>query len=118
MSSSKFGGFIILGALVGAAVSMFDRSTREQLTKKSKELASEIKYYSKNREILKLKLQDKTLKIQTIYEQLADDAAYLRARVEELKVLTPQVKELVMDTKDAFVESKDEYKAIVGESSI
>ncbi|WP_318616483.1 YtxH domain-containing protein [Sporosarcina sp. YIM B06819] len=116
MSNSKFGKFIILGALVGAVASMFDRSTREQVTIKSKGLVSEIAFYSKNPDILKFKVQEKTDKYQSLYEQLAGDAAYIKAQVEELKTLTPQVKELVMDTKETFIESKDEYKAIVNEA--
>lgn len=115
MSSSKFGKFIILGALVGAVASMFDKSTREQLTKTSKKFAAEINFYTKNPDVLKLKIQEKTEKVQTLYEQLAVDASYIKTQVEELKILTPQVKELVMDTKDTFVESKDGYKAIVSE---
>ena len=117
MSSSKFGKFIIVGALVGATVSLFDRSTRVQLTKTTKNVASELSFYSKNPDVLKFKLQEKKEKIQTLYEQLAGDASYIKAQVEELKTLTPQVKDLVMDTKDTFTESKDEYKAIVSEGT-
>ena len=115
--SSKFGKFIILGALVGAGASMFDRTTREQVTKKSKGFASEIRLYSKNPDIFKYKLQEKNEKCQTLYNQLAGDVSYIKARVEELKLLTPQVKELVIDTKETFIESKDEYKAIVNEAT-
>lgn len=32
--------------------------------------------------------------------------------------MTPQVKELVVDTKDAFVESKDEYKSIASDTPV
>lgn len=117
MGSSKFGKFIMLGALIGAAASMFDRSTRHQLTKTSKKCASDISFYTKNPDVLKLKIQEKTEKYQTLYEQLAGDASYIKTQVEELKILTPQVKELVMDTKETFVESKDEYKAIVSEAT-
>lgn len=118
MNGSNLGKFIILGALVGAITSMIDRNTREQVTKRSKKLASDMKFYTKNPEVFKLKLQEKSEKYQTLYEQLAGDASYIKSRVEELKVLTPQVKELVNDTKVAFVESKDEYKAIVSEGSV
>ncbi len=117
MSGSKLGKFIIFGALVGAGVSMFDRSTRIQVTKKSKNLVSNITFYSKNPDVLKFKIQEKKEKYQMVYEQLAGDASYIKAQVEELKTLTPQVKELVVNTKDTFVESKDEYKAIVSETS-
>ena len=48
MSNGKFGKFIIVGALTGAIVSMFDRGTRNQVVKKSNDLISEMKFYSRN----------------------------------------------------------------------
>ncbi len=115
MGNSKFGKFIVYGALTGAIVSMFDRSTREQVVKKSNNLITEMKFYSKNPDVLKWKLGEKKEKYQSIFEQLSGNASYIKEQVEELKTLTPQVKDLVMDTKDAFIESKDELKSIVSE---
>ena len=106
MGKNKFGTFIVFGALVGAAVSMLDRSTREQTTKKMKDIMSGISYYSKNPDVLKIKVQEKKEKIQLVVEQLSDDASYVKEKVEELKLLTPQVKDLVVETKDAFSRSK------------
>lgn len=116
MGNSKFGKFIIYGALAGAVVSMFDRSTRNQVVKKSNNCITEMKFYAKNPDVLKWKLEDKKEKYQSVFKQLSGDASYIKEQVEELKTLTPQVKDLVMDTKDAFVESKDEYKSIVSET--
>lgn len=117
MQKNKFGSYILIGAILGGAVSLFDRSTREQVMNKSKNIVSGVTFYSKNPDVLKSKIQEKTEKYQSIYEQFTDDATYIKDKVEELKQLTPQVKELVVDTKDAFVESKDEYKSIVQEGS-
>lgn len=117
MGSSKLGKFIIFGALTGAVISMFDRSTRDHMAKKSKAAASEIRFYSKNPDVLKWKMQEKKEKLETVYEQLSGDVLYIKEQVEELKTLTPQVKELMINTKDAFVESKDEYKSMVSEMS-
>jgi len=116
MRKSKFGRYILGGALLGAVISMFDRSTREQLMGKSKSVASDISFYTKNPEILKLRAKEKTDQVQSLYEQFSGDALYLKEKVDELKTLTPQVKELVSDTKEAFTEAKDEYKSIVSES--
>lgn len=113
MSNSKFGKFILFGALAGAAISLFDRATRQHMAKTTKDMAAEISYYSKNRDVLMSKIQEKKEKYQSVYEQLAGDASYIKQQVEELKALTPQVKEVVMNTKDAVVESKDEVKDIV-----
>lgn len=116
MGNSKFGRFIMLGAILGGAVSMFDRSTRQQVMKKSNAMISQAGYYSKNPDVLKNKLQQQKDKYLSMYEQFSGDAAYIKNQVEELKTLTPQVKELVVGTKEAFVDSKEEYKEIVNES--
>ncbi|MER2089959.1 MAG: YtxH domain-containing protein [Sporosarcina sp.] len=118
MGNSKFGKFIIFGALAGAVVSMFDRSTRNQVAMKSNNLLTGLKFYSKNPDVLKWKLEEKKEKYQSVFEQLSGDASYIKEQVEELKTLSPQVKDLVMDTKDAFVESKEEYKSIVSETPV
>lgn len=118
MNRNKFGQYIILGALVGAVVSLCDRSTREQVFTKSKGIVSNIRFYTSHPDVLKSKVQEKTEKYQSIYEQFSSDATYLKEKVDELKQLSPQVKEMVVDTKDTFSDSKDEYKAIVNESSM
>ena len=113
MGRSKFWKFVFFGALVGAILSMLDRSTREQATVKSKNTMADVKFYTRNPKILKTKVQEKAEKIQSVYEQFSEDASFIKEKVAELKELTPQVKDLVVDTKDTFVESKDEYKSIV-----
>ena len=117
MGTNKFGLFILFGALTGAAVSMCDRSTRNQVKRDVKHFVSEVGFYSKNPDILKVKVQEKKEKIQSVVDQITEDATYVKEKVAELKLLTPQVKNLVVETKDTFTESKDEYKTIVSESS-
>ena len=53
------------------------------------------------------------MKWKSFYDQIASDATYISQKVNEVKEMTPQVKTLVTDTKDAFVQSKEEYKSIV-----
>ncbi|WP_019414561.1 YtxH domain-containing protein [Paenisporosarcina sp. TG20] len=113
MTESKLIKGIFIGAIAGAGISMFDRATREDLKYKMRIMSYDAKYYLKNRDDLKLKLQEKADKLQSVYNQLSQDKQYLTGKVEEFKALTPQVKTLVLDTKDAFVQSKDEYKTIV-----
>lgn len=104
---------ILFGAVAGAGISLLDRTTREDVKYRLNNLSSDIKYYSQNREDFKLKLQEKADKIQSVYDQFSRDAQYLSGKVDELKTLSPQVKTLVTDTKEAFVHSKEEYKTIV-----
>ena len=117
MRKSKIGKYMLCGALLGAVVSLFDRSTRDQMKRKSRNIASDISFYTKNPDILKLKTKEKSDKLQSIYEQVSGDAVYIKEKVDELKLLSPQVKELVIETKDAFTDAKDEYQSIIGESS-
>ncbi|MGG0643446.1 YtxH domain-containing protein [Sporosarcina gallistercoris] len=113
MGNSKLGKFILLGALLGGAAALLDRTTRNSLMGTSKKAANEIQYYAKNPETLKQKLVDQKDKFQAAYEQLSGDVSYIKEQVEELKALTPQVKELVTDTKETFADSKEEYETII-----
>lgn len=113
MTESKLIKGIFIGAIAGAGISMFDRATREDLKYKMRIASYDVKYYLKNRDDLKLKLQEKADKLQSVYNQFSQDKQYVTGKVEEFKNLSPQVKTLVLDTKDAFVQSKDEYKTIV-----
>ncbi|EPD50193.1 YtxH domain-containing protein [Paenisporosarcina sp. FSL H8-0542] len=113
MKESKLFKGMVVGALAGAGISLFDRATREEVKYKLKTVSSDVKYYSKNRDDLIMKLQEKAEVLQTVYTQISQDAKYLSGKVEEMKILTPQVKTLVTDTKEAFEHSKEEYKTIV-----
>lgn len=115
MGKNKLGIFIVLGAITGAMVSLLDRSTREQVAKQVKGAISKVRFYSENPETLKSKVMEKKDQIQSMVEQFSDDASYVKEKIDELKLLTPQVKDLVVETKDAFIEAKDEYKSIVNE---
>jgi adenylosuccinate synthase len=117
MSENKLGKYIFFGALVGGLISLCDRRTREDVVNKSRSFMYDVRYYSKNPDVVKLKLQEKSEKYQSIYEQVASDATYFKGKMDELKELSPQVKELVVDTKEAFTEAKDDYKAMVSEGS-
>lgn len=113
MGNSKLGRFILVGALVGVAAAMIDRTTRTTVVESSKKAATDISYYAKNSDELKQKLMDQKDKFQSAYEQLSGDVSYVKEQVEELKSLTPQVKELASDTKETFEDSKDEYESII-----
>ena len=113
MSENKFGKGILYGALIGGAVTMLDRKTREAVINKSRYVRNEIQYYSKNRDELKTTIESQVAKWKAVYEQFSSDATYLSQKVNEVKEITPQVKTLLTDTKDAFAQSKDEYKSLV-----
>ncbi|SES42832.1 hypothetical protein [Psychrobacillus sp. OK032] len=113
MSESKFVKGVVYGALIGGALTMLDNKTRNAVVQKSNSIGRQIKYYSTNRQELKTTIEDQLMKWKSFYEQINSDATYISQKVNEVKEMTPQVKTLLTDTKEAFVQSKEEYKSIV-----
>ena len=113
MSEHKFYKGILYGAVLGGALSLLDKQTRDAVMNKSRVIRNEISYYSKNREELKTTLEDQMNKWKAIYDQFNSDAKYLSNKVNEVKEITPQVKNLLAETKETFSHSKEEYKTLV-----
>ncbi|MGG1910593.1 hypothetical protein ABFY54_00160 [Priestia megaterium] len=56
-------------------------------------------------------VKEKYETIRTTIEQVSEDVSFVAGKVEKLKETTPQVMEIVNDTKEAFVEKYgDEQK--------
>lgn len=117
MGKSKFGMYMILGAVIGGAASLLDKSTRENVIGKSKKAIDMVQYYSQNKDQLSSKIEEQKGKYEAIFEEFSKNATYIKETVEDVKQLTPQIKELVNDTKEAIVESKDEYEKIAAEAT-
>ncbi|SIT93140.1 hypothetical protein [Edaphobacillus lindanitolerans] len=115
MAGSKFGKMVALGALAGAVISMFDRNTRESMMGTAKKLGADMRYYAKNPDILQWKVQEQMNKYRALSDQFSSDKQYLVEKANELKELTPTVKSLVEDTKEAFTDSKDMIVQAKGE---
>lgn len=107
MSQNKLFVGLLVGAAVGVIISLFDRSTRQDVVQKSKSLSDNVSYYAKNREELVSKVQQQTEKVQNLYARVSEDASYVGDKVNQLKELTPQVKDMALETKHAFTETKD-----------
>lgn len=117
MSSSKFGRYVLGGAILGAAVSMLDRATRQHVTTTARVSYEKALYYKENPDIVKNEFQEKKDKVQTLIDQVKGDVGYIKSQVDEIKTLTPQVKEMFADTKEAIADSKSEYEGIIEDDS-
>ncbi|PID02011.1 hypothetical protein CSV67_11745 [Sporosarcina sp. P2] len=117
MGSSKFGRYVLGGALLGAAVSMLDRATRQHTVTTARTSYEKVLYYKENPDIVKNEFQQKKEKVQTLVDQVKGDVNYIKSQVDEIKTLTPQVKEMFADTKEAITESKSEYEQIIVDNS-
>lgn len=117
MGKSKFGTFIVLGAIAGAAISLLDRKTRESVVDTTKKVTNEVTYYTKNPSLLKERVQNEAQKYQSLYERFSEDAVFLKDKVGEFKEIAPQMKAVVSDAKDALVETKQEYNTVIQEGA-
>ena len=109
MGKSIFWKSVIYGALVGGALSLLDRSTRQSAISCAKKTTAQVSYYAKNPNEAVNQVKEVTERIKTTAQQVTADAAFIVETVEELKEAAPKVAGMVQDTKDAFSqESKSE----------
>ena len=100
--ANKLVAGIALGAVAGAVISLLDRQTRQETTHKLKSATASVQHYAKNRDELKNELLAKVETAQNIYSKFAENKDFYLEKIEEIKSLTPQVKQFVGNTKDAF----------------
>ncbi|MCM3255104.1 hypothetical protein COL23_15950 [Priestia aryabhattai] len=102
---------IVIGAIIGGAVSLFDKETRSSVIQGSKKLKDKTKTLIQQPELVTDTVKEKYETIRTTIEQVSEDVSFVAGKVEKLKETTPKVMEIVNDTKEAFVEKYgDEQK--------
>ncbi|AJI24071.1 YtxH domain-containing protein [Priestia megaterium] len=102
---------IVIGAIIGGAVSLFDKETRNSVIQGSKKLKDKTTTLIQHPELVTDTVKEKYETIRTTIEQVSEDVSFVAGKVEKLKETTPQVMEIVNDTKEAFVEKYgDEQK--------
>jgi gas vesicle protein len=102
---------IVIGAIIGGAVSLFGKETRSSVIQGSKKLKDKTTTLIQHPELVTDTVKEKYETIRTTIEQVSEDVSFVAGKVEKLKETTPQVMEIVNDTKEAFVEKYgDEQK--------
>ncbi len=92
---------MFLGALAGGAISLFDKHTREVMKEGVQKTSSKV--YETVRH------PGETVgKIKSVIEQVSEDFSYLAEKVDEIRELTPQVTDMIRETKDTFSKNKDD----------
>ncbi|MDQ0220391.1 YtxH domain-containing protein [Peribacillus cavernae] len=100
---SKFMQAIVLGAFTGAAISLFDRQTRNAVMSSSNRCMSGMKSLLMNPNNALNQVKQATGRLRSTIENISADVAFISSRVEEMKDIPPQVAQVVKETKDAFV---------------
>lgn len=107
MVKSKLLPFIAIGAVVGAAVSLLDKDTREHTIETSKKVKDTVTYYAANRDELMALVEDKVGQAQSLYSSVNNNIQSLMQDGNDLQSLPGTIQSLVSETIDVF-SKKDE----------
>ena len=99
---SKFMQAVLIGALAGAAVSLFDKNTRKTVIANSKDGWTCMKDLIQNPTNLLEQVQETSSEFRSTVEKISNDVSFISKRVEEMKSIPTQVANVVMETKEAF----------------
>lgn len=99
---SKLVPFIVIGAVVGAAISLLDRQTREHTIETSKKVKETVSYYATNTDELQQIIEDKVGQAQSFYSAASENVTALLAQTEDAKTLPTTLQSMLTETKDAF----------------
>lgn len=97
--SNKFWKGMLVGALAGGAITLFDRDTRIAMKENCQKAAKVIK-----------NPKETASKIWTTVEQISEDIAYITDKVEELRDATPQVKKYFNKNEKEEFEQEEEWE--------
>lgn len=102
MSESKLLKSIVVGAVSGAIISMFDRKTREHAIETTKKVKNTFVYYAKNREELQQFIEQKVEEAQELYDDLSGNINTIVSKLNEVKEIPNTIQSMVKDTKDVI----------------
>ncbi|MFD2445080.1 YtxH domain-containing protein [Bacillus sp. CGMCC 1.16607] len=101
--TNKFWTGVILGAVAGGVVSLLDKDTREVVSEKCGKAAKNISYILTHPKEVATNVKEKTIELCTTAKEMGEELSYIFEKIEEVRELTPEVTELVKETKEAFV---------------
>ncbi|MBT2727564.1 YtxH domain-containing protein [Bacillus sp. ISL-75] len=105
---NQFWRGVLLGALAGGAISLLDKQTREVMKENVQKTTTKVTYIMKNPGEITDKVKETAEKLKTTVKQVSEDISYITDKVEELREITPQVTDIIKETKDTFTKSDEE----------
>ncbi|MEK4627150.1 MAG: YtxH domain-containing protein [Solibacillus sp.] len=99
---SKLLPFIAIGAVVGAAISMLDKNTRDHTVETTKKVKETVTYYAENRDELVSLIETKLEQAQTVYSSVNENVQSLMQNGNDLKTLPSTIQSMVSETVEAF----------------
>jgi gas vesicle protein len=93
---------MVIGAAIGAAISLLDKETREQFLHTSKRVSKKAVEVMKNPQRYTDLVKDQFNTVRTTVEQVAEDVRIVTSKVNEIVETTPEIVEAVKETKDVI----------------
>lgn len=102
---NKFWKGIAWGAIAGGALSLLNKETRQAVTASCKTATGNISYVMKNPGKISDQVKTTANKLRMAVEDVTEDLTYIADKVEELRSVTPQVTDILKETKEAFTKN-------------
>lgn len=102
MAKSKLLPFVAIGAIVGAAISMLDKTTREHTVASVKSAKDTVTYYAQNRGELENLITSKVEQVQALYTNNQEMINTIITGAQEAKVVPETLVSMINETKEAF----------------
>lgn len=102
MAKSKLVPAILVGAAVGAVISLFDKNTREHTLQTATKMKETVSYYAQNREELQSLIETKVHQAQSLYQTAENNIQSFMGKEGAGQSLPETITALLTETKDAF----------------
>jgi gas vesicle protein len=99
---------MLVGALVGAAVSLLDNRTRQDVVQSGKNVSSKIKGYIEQPTTFTNDVKQKMDNVIDTVQEVSEDISFINEKVKELKETTPQVVTMLQETRDRFIPKRQQ----------
>src|SRR5699024_8065866 len=94
---------ILIGAAVGAGLSLIDKGTRDSVISGSKDL----KYNAQNPDEAKQKFSSNSAQPSKL-DSLTAEVMIWKDTIEEIRQKNPELEQSIMDAKDTFMKKRDQ----------
>jgi gas vesicle protein len=108
---NQFWKGMLFGAIAGGVISLLDKETRQVMKENIQTVSRKASYIVRNPGEVTQKVKETAVKLKETVEQVGEDISYIVDKVDELRELTPQVTDILKETKGAF--SKEEETQLV-----
>ncbi|MCG1010949.1 YtxH domain-containing protein [Salinicoccus sp. ID82-1] len=94
---------VLIGAAIGAALSLIDKNTRSTVMSSTKDL----KYYAQNPNEAKEKLTSDAGDSSKV-QSLKDEVMFWKDTIQEIRQNNPELEESIKDAKDTFMKKREQ----------